>query len=78
MDIGASFMEIGGKSTTVYLTVFMKATKDAPISFIVNSGMPWRCTLSWQFHNPPPQCFFDVKWTDDFNFGISMISSSED
>jgi hypothetical protein len=29
---------------------------------------------------PPPQCFFDVKWTDDYSqkFGISMISSSED
>jgi hypothetical protein len=33
----------------------MKAVKDAPISFTVNSGMPWRRTLSWWFHIISPQ-----------------------
>jgi hypothetical protein len=46
-DMGASFVEIRGKTTTVYLTIFMRAAKDASNSFIVNLGMPWHCTLLW-------------------------------
>jgi hypothetical protein len=60
MDIGASFMEIGGKSTTVYLTVFMKAMKDAPISHLLHCELRNAMALYFVMaisQSPPPVLF---------------------